>query len=281
MKPRREERVDDRVDVDQPEPERDRDHVLEDLFHRRVAPVEREPQPAVEAAQPRQRQEHLDERRDQNRDRVHVELRVHRVRLRDADRESDDDRDVPEHRRDRRHREVVVAVEDPDDHAADAEQGDDRKEHAREADSERAIVARVAEDADHPRRDEDEERAERCEAEQHQPEEARRDAPGSLRIVLQQVDEDRDERGRERRIRDERAYEVRQLERNGERVDRATRTEVIRGDDLAHEPEHAGEPGRSRRRWPSRLRVAAAAARRRARAARTVPSRDRGRPAGG
>ena len=58
----------DGVEVDQPEAERDRDHQLEDAPHRRVAPVEHDPQPAVAAAQPRHRQEHLDDRRDQDRD---------------------------------------------------------------------------------------------------------------------------------------------------------------------------------------------------------------------
>ena len=105
-------------------------------------------------------------------------------------------------------------------------------------------MARVAEDADHPRRDQDEERAQRRQAEQHQPEEARRDAPRALRVLLQQVDEDGHERGRQRRVGDERAHEVRQLERDRERVDLPRGAEVVRRDHFAHEPEHAREPGR-------------------------------------
>ncbi len=186
-------------------------------------------------------QEHLDHGRDQDRERVHVELRVHRLRLRDADHEPDDDRDVPEDRRQRRNGEVLVAVEDPDDDPGDAEQRHDREQHAREADGERGVVARVAERPDHPRRDEDVERGQRREAEEHQPEERRRDAPGALLVLLQQLGEDRDERRRERGVRDERPEEVRELERDGEGVDLAAGAEVVRRDHLADEPEHARE----------------------------------------
>src|SRR6187397_2492763 len=48
----------------------------------------------------------------------------------------------------------------------------------------------------------------------------------------------------ERRIRDERADEVRDLERDRERVDPACGTERVRGDHFAEEPEHARERGR-------------------------------------
>ena len=82
---RREEHVDHRVDVDQSEPERDRHHQHEDAFDRRVAPVEDELQPAVAAAQPGHGEKHLDNGRQQDRGRVDVQLRAHRVRLRDAD----------------------------------------------------------------------------------------------------------------------------------------------------------------------------------------------------
>ena len=59
---------------------------------------------------------------------------------------------------------------------------------------------------DHQRREQDEERREPAEAEQHQPEQARGDAPGALALaLLEQVAEDRHERGRERGVGDERA----------------------------------------------------------------------------
>ena len=200
---------------------------------------------AVERAQPRHRQQRLQERRDEDRDRVDVELRVGRVRLRDADHEPGDDRDVPEHRRERRHGEVVVAVQDPDDDAGDAEQRDDREEDAREGDGEGGVVAGVAEEPDHPRRDQDEDARQRRQPEQHQVEEARRDAPGPPALaLLEQVAEDGDERGREGGVGDERADQVRDLERDRERVDRAGGAEEVGGDHLAHEPEHAREAGR-------------------------------------
>ena len=94
--PRGEERVDDGVEVDQPEADRDRHHQHERLADRRVAPVDHDLQAAVAPAQPRQRQQELDQRRDQDRERVDVELRVDPVGARDADDEADDDRDVPE-----------------------------------------------------------------------------------------------------------------------------------------------------------------------------------------
>ena len=167
------------------------------------------------------------------------------MRLRHADREPGDDRDVPQDRRQRRNGEVVVAVEDPDDDSGDAEQRDDREEHAREPDRERTVVTWVAEQVDHPRRDEHEQRRQRRQAEQHQPEQARCDTPRPFSLpLLEQLAEDRDERRRERGVGNERADEVRHLERDGERVDPSGRAEVVGGDDLAHEPEHAREPGR-------------------------------------
>ena len=106
---RREERVDDAVDVDQAEAERHREHQLEHPPHGRVAPVEHEAQAAVAAAQPGQRQQHLDHGPDEDRAGVDVELRVVAVRLRDAEDEAEDDREVPEDRRQRRDRELLVA----------------------------------------------------------------------------------------------------------------------------------------------------------------------------
>ena len=71
--------VDQRVDVDQAEAEGDRQHQLERLLDGRVAPVEDHPQPllaAIDPAEPRHRQEDLDEGGDQDRERVDVELGV-------------------------------------------------------------------------------------------------------------------------------------------------------------------------------------------------------------
>ncbi len=242
-----EERVDDRVDVDQAEPERDRNHQLQHAAHGRIAPVEHDLQPllpTLEAAQPRERQEHLNDGRDEDRARVDVELRVDAVHLRDADHEPDDDREVPEDRGDRGDREVVVAVEDPDDDPGGAEQRHDREEESREADGEARVVSRLAEDPEHPRGDEHEQRGQRRQAEEHQPEEARGDPPGALALApFEQVAEDRHERRRERCIGDERTHEIRQLEGDGEGVDPPCRTEVVGRDHLADEAENAREPG--------------------------------------
>ena len=71
-------------------------HQLEDLLHGRIADVEREPQPAVEPAQPGQRQQELDQRADDDRAGVDVELAALGVGARHADDEPDDDRQVPE-----------------------------------------------------------------------------------------------------------------------------------------------------------------------------------------
>ena len=135
---------------------------------------------------------------------------------------------------------MVVGVEDPDDDPRDAEQDHDREEHAREPDREGLVPARDAEEADDPRRDQDEERAERGQPEQHQPEEARGDAPGALALaLLDQLAEDGDERRGQRGVGEERPDEVRELVGDGERVDRAVRAEVVGRDDLANEADHA------------------------------------------
>ena len=63
--------------------------------------------------------------------------------------------------------------------------------------------------------------------------------------LLEQLAEDGHERRRERRVGDERADEVRDLEGDREGVDRPAGAEVVRGDDLADEAEHAGKPRRA------------------------------------
>src|SRR5262249_27058611 len=120
-------------------------------------------------------------------------------------------------------------------------------QHAREPDRQLLVAARVAERRDHPRREDDEERDQAPEAEQHQPEEARGDAPGALALaLLEQLAEDRDEGRRECGVGHERADQVGDLERDGERVDLPLRAEVVRRDDLADEAENAGKPGGER-----------------------------------
>ena len=67
-----------------------------------------------------------------------------------------------------------------------------------------------------------------------------------LLALLEQLAEDGDERAGERRVRDERAHEVRDLDRDRERVDQPGDAEVVRADHLAHEAEHARDRGRER-----------------------------------
>ena len=203
--------------------------------------------PTVEPAQPGDGQEQLDQGRDEDRARVDVERRVLTVDARHAEPEPGDDREVPEHGRQRGHGEVVVGVEDPDDDAAEPEQHHDREQHPREPDGEIEVAARISERLDQQRRDQDEDRREPAEDEEHEPEDRRRDPPGALAVaLLDQVAEDRDERARERGIGEQGANEVRDLERDRERVDLAVDAEVVGRDHLAHEAEDPGEAGRDR-----------------------------------
>ncbi len=154
--------------------------------------------------------------------------------------EAGDDREIPEHRRQRGHREVLVAVEDADDHARHAEEDDDREEDPRQRHREAVVLGRQAEGRHDQRREQHAERCHGGQAEEQQPEDRRCDTPGAcLLALLEQLGEDRHERGCQRRVCDERADEVRDLERDRERVDLALDAEVAARDDLAHE---AGEP---------------------------------------
>ena len=144
--PRREQRVDHGVHVDQPERQRHREHQLEEPAHRGIAPVEHELQPAVEPSQPRHRAAAAGS----------ASRRGSRRRRRRARRSRSSTRGTPSTSpamiarfqntgRQRRDREVVVGVEDPDDDAAEPEQHDDREQHLGEADGEVEVAARVAE----------------------------------------------------------------------------------------------------------------------------------------
>ncbi len=74
------------------------------------------------------------------------------------------------------------------------------------ADRELLVVAGIVERRNHERREDDQERGQAAEAEQHQPEEGGGHAPGALPLaLLEQLAEDRDERGREGGVGDERA----------------------------------------------------------------------------
>ena len=110
-----------------------------------------------------------------------------------------------------------------------------------------------------PGSNEDEERRDAAEAEQRQPEERRGDAPRSPPLPLfEQVAEDGDERGRERRVGDQRPDGVGDEERDLERVHGPADAEVVLGDDLANQTEDAGEARGERedRRRPGQPSVA-------------------------
>ncbi len=84
---------------------------------------------------PKHRHDHreLDDRAEQHADRVGVDLVVALEELAQPDQRADD-HEIPDERRDRRDREVVVGVEDPHEQPVQAEQDDDREQHLREPD---------------------------------------------------------------------------------------------------------------------------------------------------
>ena len=73
------------------------------------------------------------------------------------------------------------------------------------------------------RRDEDEDDRERAEHDEDQPEQRAGELERllALAVLLQQLGEDRDERGAERRVGEQRAHQVRDLEGDRERRDGA------------------------------------------------------------
>ena len=187
----------------------------------------------------------LDERREHDRARVDVELAVLAPGCGNAEREPEDDHEVPRDGRQGRHRELVVGVQDPDDDPREPEQDHDREEESREPDGEVEVPAGRPEQLDDQGRREHEHRGQTGRDQQDEPEDRRRDTPRPRPLpLLEELAEDRHEGARERRVRDERAHEVRDLERDGERVDLPGGAEGVRGDDLADEPEHARKAGR-------------------------------------
>ena len=142
--------------------------------------------------------------------------------MRHADRESGDDRDVPEDRRERRDREVVVAVQDPDTIPETPSSATIGKSTRDSPTASASVVAGLPKRPITHGATSTNSAVRRRQPEQHQPEEARGNPPRTLAVALfEQVAEDRDERGGERRVGDERPNKVRHLERNRERVDPA------------------------------------------------------------
>ena len=123
-------RVDQQVEVDQPEADRHRQHQPQDLADARVAPVRR--RSCSWKPTRRSTGRHITSCTTvpgEHADRVRVEL-VRALEQRLQRDQHDDDHEVPDQRRDRRDREVVVGVEDPDDEPVEPEQHHDREQHA-------------------------------------------------------------------------------------------------------------------------------------------------------
>ena len=247
QQPRCEQRVDQEVHVDEADRQRDREHQDEHAADRRVAPVEHHRQAPVEPPQPWDRKQELDDRPEDDDARIEIELRVLARDPRYAEDETEDDHEVPCDRRERRQREVVVGVEDPDDDPRQAEENDDREQHAREPDCEVEVPAGIPERPHEERREQDEDRGQAAEDQESQPEERRGDAPRALALTtLEQLAEDRDERARQRGIGDERTDEIRDLDRDRERVDLPADAEEVRGDHLSYEAEDTRDGRRDR-----------------------------------
>jgi hypothetical protein len=204
-------------------------------------------------------QEQLDERRDERRDGVDDELGRLAVHERDEDDQPADDDEVPGDRGERRDRELVVGVQDPDDDPRDRQEPDDREHDPGQRHGEVGVAARVAEGEDQERRDEDQHGRQERDADQDEPEDRRGDAPGPRLLLLgEQLAEDGHERARERGVAHERPDEARDLRGDREGVDLPGDAEEVGGDDLADEAEGAGKAGREREgrrraRKPTRL----------------------------
>jgi hypothetical protein len=243
-----EEAVDQQVEVDQPEADRHRQHQHQDAPHPRVAPIEAPGEVERRMAQVPGGDQQLDQGADEDRDRIGVDL-VLAVKPRLEDDQDEDDRQVPEQRRDREGAEAVVAVEDADDDAADSEQDQDREEDLGEGDGEvgDVLVEARREDRHDHRREEDEERGDRSQHHRHQ-QQHRRGEPERLLVGLlaEQFGEDRDEGRLQRRVGEQGADQVRDLEGDREGRDRAADPVVAGGDHFASEPGDARGGGGER-----------------------------------
>ena len=97
-----------------------------------------------------------------------------------------DDHDVPDRRRDRGDREVVVGLQDPDEQAVQPEQQHDREQHLREARGERSSSSCVNVEPMNSGMivpaGEDEEGGDRAERDQHDPEQGRGEPERLLRL---------------------------------------------------------------------------------------------------
>ena len=235
---RAEDRVDHEVEVDDPEPDRHRQHQHEDVADPRVVPAERDAQVEADPAQHREAHPELHRGPRHHAARVPVEL-VGSGGPAVADHQRRDDHEVPDHGRERRDREVVVGLQHAHHEPVEAQQHHDREQDLGEAD--RQVVERrgervAGEQRHQERRDQDEDDRHRTQRHQDQAEQRAGERERVLLApLLEQLGEDRHEGRGERRVRHQRAQQVRHLERERERRERARRAEVARGDHLAHQ----------------------------------------------
>ena len=189
----------------------------------------------------------LHDGRHQPRDRVRVDLVVAVEAGMERD-QPGQDHQVPDRRRDRRDRELVVGLEDPDEQSGEAEQQHDREQHARQARGQRVAECDCPVNSRHDQtRDQRPDHSERAERDQDHPEQRRGDAERlALAALAEQLGEDRHERGRQRRLREQVAEQVRDLGGERERRRRGRCGEVRGLDDLAPEPGDPGERGGER-----------------------------------
>ena len=176
----REPGVDEQVEVDQAESERDRQHQDEDALDGLVARVA-EPLQVAQAPHRRPRDRELHRGAEQDAEGVRVQARIRRVQERQAQRERAHDHDVPGHGRDGRQEELVERVEDRRLQAVQAEHHDRREDHAREADAERAVVA---EEREQLRREHHRDAGDHREPREGEPPDGRGHAPGALALPL-------------------------------------------------------------------------------------------------
>src|SRR4029077_20096501 len=250
-----EEAVDQLVEVDQAEADRHRQHQQEDATDTRIAPFEAPAEAEGRMAEVPGRDRQLHRGADQDADRIGVDpvlLREHRL----EDDQHEDDRHVPEERRDREGAEAVVAVEDADDDAADPEHDQDREEDPREGDREVHQLWLVdeagREERDHDRGREDEDRGDRAEDRRDQEQQGRGEAEGLfVLLAADQVGEDGDEGGLQGGVGEQRADQVGDLEGDREGRHRTFYAEVAGGDDFARQtgdPRERGGGGEERGR---------------------------------
>ena len=242
---RGDDRIQGQVDVDQPQPQRDRHHQAQDVPHVRVPEAEPESQPDAGAAQQRQGDQELHDRGRQHAPRVHLRTVLERAAAA-VDQQHRDDHEVPGHRREGRDAEDALRVEDAGDDAEQPHQHHDREQDPGQRHHQ--VGGDVAgSDQQHrhqQRRQQDEQGRDRAQHQRGRPQHHAGDPPRLLLLaLLAQLQEHRHEGRADGVVGHDRADQVGQVERDREgRVDGA-RAEHRGGGDLADKTRHPGDGG--------------------------------------